>query len=63
LCIYICILFVQVVSIHQTDVDSPNNTTSLTRCNEATDQQISELMLLPPAIVRYLNIFILNINY
>lgn len=50
------ILFLQVVSIHQTDVDSPNNTNSLTRCNETTDQQISELMILPPAIVRYLNI-------
>jgi len=42
-----------VVSIHQTDNISPYNMSSSTRSNETTDRQISDLMLLPPALVRY----------
>ncbi|XP_060863700.1 putative inhibitor of apoptosis isoform X1 [Metopolophium dirhodum] len=41
----------QVVSIHQTDNISPYNMSSSTRSNETTDRQISDLMLLPPALM------------
>lgn len=42
------------VSIHQIYNESPNNMSSSTRHNETTDYQISELMLSPPALVRYI---------
>ncbi|VVC24368.1 BIR repeat,Zinc finger, RING/FYVE/PHD-type,Zinc finger, RING-type [Cinara cedri] len=40
----------QVVSIHQTDGFFQNLTSTVSRHNGTTEQQISELMLLPPAI-------------
>lgn len=42
------------VSIHETDNVSPDDASYLTRRVETTDQEIDELMLLPPAIVRYI---------
>lgn len=50
------------VNIHQIDNGSPNNLSSSTRRNETTDHQISELMLSPPALVRYI-IMIYNVNF
>lgn len=45
------------VNIHQIDNGSPSDMSSSTRRNETSDHQISELMLSPPALVRYIMIY------